>query len=407
MAEMTIGEVLQASGGSIKTGPFGTKLAAAEYSESGMPVISVGEVGYGRLRVSERTKRVGKDVTGRLPEYVLEPGDIVFGRKGAVDRSAWVRPHQAGWFLGSDGIRLRFGEGVDSRFMAYQLGSRRVREWLLQHAVGTTLASLNEPTLKSVPVSLPPIEEQRAIAATLGALDDKIESNRRACLLLDELARIIFRKWRAVSTPEDQTTFGSFADVYGGATPKTSVPEYWGGPLAWTTPTDVTGLLSPYLFSTRRTITSEGLASCAAALHPANTVFMTSRATIGAFALNQVPAATNQGFIAIRPKRDMDRWFLFEEMRSRVPDFIDNANGSTFLEISRGRFKELPLGVPSDQALRELQHIVEPLHAKAALLTRQSNQLATLRDVLLPGLLSGSIRVAASTAKDEFEGKTA
>lgn len=184
----TVGEVLAQSAGSIKTGPFGTKLSASEYSVSGVPVISVGEVGYGSISLSQRTKRVGPEVTSRLPEYLLEAGDIVFGRKGAVDRSAWVRPHEHGYFLGSDGIRLRFGEGIDSRFMAYQLGTPRVRNWLLQHAVGTTLASLNEPTLKAVPIEVPPIAVQRTIAATLGALDDKIESNVRAVSLQRDLA---------------------------------------------------------------------------------------------------------------------------------------------------------------------------------------------------------------------------
>lgn len=165
--DLTLGEALRKSGGAIQTGPFGTKLSAGEYSNSGVPVISVGEVGYGSLRVTERTKRVGPEVTSRLPEYLLQAGDIVFARKGAVDRSAWVRDPEAGYFLGSDGIRIRFGSDVDSRFMAYQLQSQRVRNWILQHAVGTTLASLNEPTLKGVPVSLPNLNEQRAIAATL------------------------------------------------------------------------------------------------------------------------------------------------------------------------------------------------------------------------------------------------
>lgn len=405
--KVTLGGLESESNGVIQTGPFGSQLHASDYSTVGIPVVMPTNIHDLRI-TTDGIARVGTDHVERLSRHQLEPGDIVYSRRGDVEKCALITSEQAGWLCGTGCLLVRVGgPSVDARYLAYALSLPETRSWITQHAVGATMPNLNTGVLREVPVTLPPVEEQRAIAATLGTLDDKIESNRRACQLLDELARITFRRWRAYYTPEDETTFGSFADVYGGATPKTSVPEYWGGPLAWTTPTDVTALLSPYLFSTRRTITSEGLASCAAALHPANTIFMTSRATIGAFALNQVPAATNQGFIAIRPKRDMDRWFLFEEMRSRVPEFIDNANGSTFLEISRGRFKELPLGVPSDQALRGLQRIVEPLHAKAALLTRQSSQLATLREALLPELLSGSIRVAALTAKDEFEGETA
>lgn len=366
MRNTTLGQIIDETKGSLKTGPFGTKLSASEYASVGAPVISVGEVGYGKLRVGTKTKRVPSSVMERMPEYLLKPGDIVFGRKGAVDRSAWVAADEEGYFLGSDGIRVRFGVGVDSRFMAYQLQSLRVREWLLQHAVGTTLASLNEPTLRSVPVAMPPLSDQRAIAAMLGALDDKIESNLRAVNIIQGTSSALFAHWRNEAPIAETSTFGAYAEVYGGATPKTKVAEYWGGDLAWTTPTDVTRLEAPYLFETARTITNEGLQNCTATMHPVGTIFMTSRATIGAFAINQVPAATNQGFIAVRPRRGVDRYFLFEEMRSRVDEFLGNANGSTFLEISRGRFKNLPIAIPRTEVLAQLDQRLKPLHFKAA-----------------------------------------
>src|SRR5690348_10251534 len=119
-ATTTIGALLARDGGSVKTGPFGTTLKAKEYSKEGVPLISVGEVGYGSLRVYDSTPRAPLEVVERLPEYVLQAGDIVFGRKGAVDRSAMVKPEQAGWFLGSDGIRLRLPNTCDARFVAYQ-----------------------------------------------------------------------------------------------------------------------------------------------------------------------------------------------------------------------------------------------------------------------------------------------
>lgn len=94
--------------GAIKTGPFGTLLKASEYSGTvGVPLISVGEVGPGAFKVKEHTPRVPENVVRRLPQYVLQTGDIVFGRKGAVERSALVTKNENGWFLGSDGISVR------------------------------------------------------------------------------------------------------------------------------------------------------------------------------------------------------------------------------------------------------------------------------------------------------------
>lgn len=287
---------------------------------------------------------------------------------------------------------------LDPLFLAYALQSKTPDVLAMVDEAGHGTGRLQTDRLFALELPKPGLDEQRAIASTLGALDDKIESNRRALRLLDDLSRSVFQEWRSMAPFERLMSFGEYSDVYGGATPRTSVPEYWDGDLAWTTPTDVTALPSPYLFGTGRTITEQGLASCSASLHPAGTIFMTSRATIGAFAINQVPAATNQGFIAVRPRSSADRWFLFEEMRSRVPEFLDNATGSTFMELSRGRFKELPLAVPGREAVDELASRLDPLHAKAAQLANESTQLGRVRDVLLPELMSGRIRVPLEVA---------
>lgn len=191
----TIGAILERDGGSVKTGPFGTTLKANEYTDQGVPLISVGEVGYGSLRLHQTTPRVPREVVDRLPEYVLQNGDIVFGRKGAIDRSAIVKPQQSGWFLGSDGIRLRLPHSTDARFVAYHLQSAESRSWLIQHATGTTMASLNQRTIERIPIVLPPLPEQRAIAHILGTLDDKIELNRRMNETLETMARALFKSW--------------------------------------------------------------------------------------------------------------------------------------------------------------------------------------------------------------------
>ena len=81
----------------IRTGPFGTLLKASEYSAGdGVPLISVGEIRQGFLRITDHTPYVSDTVTRRLPQYVLRKGDIVFGRKGGVDRSALIRSGQEG-----------------------------------------------------------------------------------------------------------------------------------------------------------------------------------------------------------------------------------------------------------------------------------------------------------------------
>jgi type I restriction enzyme S subunit len=170
----SIGDLIAEKGGSSKTGPFGTLLKASEYSTEGVPIVSVGEVGFGKIEVKESTPMAPPSVVKRLSEYCLKPGDIVFGRKGAVERSAIVETHQEGWFLGSDGIRLRLPSSVHPPFIAHQLQSPRICKWLISNAIGTTMASLNQDVLSQITLSLAPLPEQRAIAAALSDVDGLI-----------------------------------------------------------------------------------------------------------------------------------------------------------------------------------------------------------------------------------------
>jgi type I restriction enzyme, S subunit len=162
----------------IKTGPFGTLLKASEYAGySGVPLISVGEIRNGFFRITEHTPFVPDVVVKRLPQYVLRRGDIVFGRKGAVERSALVEAEQEGWFLGSDGISIRPSIKCHAKYLAFQFQSHRVISWLIQNAIGTTMASLNQEILSKVVIPLPPTKvEQEAIACTLSDIDALIES---------------------------------------------------------------------------------------------------------------------------------------------------------------------------------------------------------------------------------------
>src|SRR6266702_8300059 len=143
----TLGELINDGSASLQTGPFGTVLKASEYTDSGMPLISVREIRHGYLQISSDTPRVSEATVKRLPAYVLRQGDIVFGRKGGVDRNCLISSRQDGWFLGSDGIRLRLSPHIDSRFISYQLRSLEIQDWLLHHSEGTTMASLNQKIL--------------------------------------------------------------------------------------------------------------------------------------------------------------------------------------------------------------------------------------------------------------------
>jgi type I restriction enzyme, S subunit len=192
---LTIGALLARDGGSIKTGPFGTALKASEYSEHGVPLISVREIGHGSFHIDGKTPRVNEETISRLPEYVLNEGDVVFARKGGIERCALVRRHQSGWFLGSDGIRLRPPKTCDARFVAYSLQTKAVKDWLIQHSTGSTMASLNQATISRLPITLPSRHDQTRVADMLETLDDRITLLRETSATLESIGQALFKSW--------------------------------------------------------------------------------------------------------------------------------------------------------------------------------------------------------------------
>ena len=120
---------------------------------------------------------------------------------------------------------------------------------------------------------------------------------------------------------------------------------------------------------------------------------MTSRATIGVFSFNKIPVATNQGFIVIRPNNPNHLYYLFLNFFSRVNEFINEANGTTFLEISRGRFRQLPILIPPSELLDKFQHKIKCFFENQFYNEQMIESLTKIRDALLPKLMSGEIRV--------------
>jgi len=362
----------------IKTGPFGTLLKASEYSgNEGVPLISVGEVGDGRFKVTEHTPLVPAAVVRRLSQYLLRTGDVVFGRKGAVERSALVTENENGWFLGSDGISIRPHRDCYPPYLACQFQRYEVQAWLLQNATGTTMASLNQAILGRVQIPYAPLPEQRAIAtalsdvdALLGALDRLIAKKRdlkQASMqqLLTGQTRLpgFHGEWEVKRLDE-------IADIRSGGTPSTTEPRFWDGEVPWCTPTDITALNGrKYLSETSRRITEHGLKSSSAEMIPVHSIVMTSRATIGECAINSVPVSTNQGFKNLIPFKPVDVDFLYYLLTTQKQGFISLCGGSTFLEIGKGQLVAFEVRLPTDKGEQT---------AIAAVLTEMDAELAVL-----------------------------
>jgi type I restriction enzyme S subunit len=153
---VNLGEYVNCGGVEFQTGPFGTQLRASDYTETGTPVINVRNIGYGDLR-AEKLEFVPEMVVQRLEKHALKTGDVVFGRKGAVDRHVLISPSQDGWLQGSDCIRLRvLSDEICPVFLSFSFRRETHRGWLLaQCGNKATMASLNQDVLGRIPLVVP------------------------------------------------------------------------------------------------------------------------------------------------------------------------------------------------------------------------------------------------------------
>ena len=176
-----LGDLINEGNISIQTGPFGTVLSASEFVKYGIPIVAVREIREGFIQIFDETPRVSIETYNRLTKFNLNDNDLVFARKGNVERSSLVPSTQCKYFLGSDGIRLRvITKNLLPQFLFYAIQSNTVKSFLLQNAYGTTMAGLNERILSSIPLFLPvSVKEQTAIAEALSDVDSLISSLQR------------------------------------------------------------------------------------------------------------------------------------------------------------------------------------------------------------------------------------
>lgn len=382
-----------AASGALEYGD-GYRTKAIQLGRPGIPILRVSDVADGHI-APVYGDYIRDEYRSAMRNKVSRPGDVVLTTKGTVGRVAMI-PEGMEEFSYSPQLcyfRVSQSSRLLARYLYYWLRSPAFRDQASAVKGQTDMADyLNLADLGAIRISLPSVVLQGSIIAVLSALDGKIVANEDIVEASQRLADAHFITLSSMH-PASVATFDDLADIFGGGTPSTAEASYWNGDVCWATPTDITRLSSPYLSATEKKITRAGLQSCASALHPSGSILMTSRATIGRFAVNEMPTATNQGFIVVRPRSVEQKWWLFHEMRSRVDAMVSLANGSTFLELSRKNFKQMSVRRPEHEVVRNFHDTVDPIHARASAAVRENQLLTNLRDALLPKLISGELRI--------------
>jgi len=326
-------------------------------------------------------------IIGYSENYLYDKG-IIIGRVGANCGSVEISLNN---FWPSDNtIVSKPKSNADLVFVYYLLKNYPLNSY----AGGSAQPLLTQTVLKPIIFKIPELPAQRKIASILSAYDDLIENNLKRIKLLEEKS---FLRYKQIVREEKMAEFliEEVCETLGGGTPATGDRRYWDeGEILWFSPTDLTKHHSIVLLDSEKKITELGLQKSSAKLVPAKTILMTSRASIGYFGLINKPASTNQGFINIIPFNDNHRAYMLFDLKNRKEEIIGNANGSTFLEISKGKFRQMKIKLPKDEkVLIDFEQEFEVSFSFIENLLKQNTKLREARDILLPKLMNGQIEV--------------
>jgi type I restriction enzyme S subunit len=421
----TLGAVCERGGGSIQTGPFGSQLHASDYVTVGIPSVMPTNIGDNRI-VDDGIVRITQADAIRLGQHRLQPGDIVYSRRGDVERRALVRDRENGWLCGTGCLKVRLGTGVaDPLYASYFLGHQPVRAWIVRHAVGATMPNLNTSIMAAVPFALPPLPEQRAIASVLGALDDKIDLNRRMCQTLEEMARALFKSWfvdfdpvRAKMEGRDPGLPREIINLFPSRLVDSElgpIPEGWrvtalgeiAAPhrdLAQSNELDQRTNYIGLEHMPRRSITladwstSEAIESTKFRFAAGDILFGKLRPYFHKVGVAPTDGVCSTDIVVARPSAPEMFGLTIGVMSSNafVAHTDRSSAGTRMPRTNWADMSAFKLVTPSRDVAEAHTQAVKSMIDRIVLSIHESRTLATLRDTLLPKLISGEVRVPAS-----------
>jgi len=403
----------------------------------GFPYIAIPQLKNGHIDLSGARRISQSDYAQWTKKLKPRAHDVIVVRRCNSGDSALVPPG-LDCAIGQNLVVLRSdATSIAPKFLRWLL---RGPDWWDQVAkfinVGAVFDSLRCRDIPNFELMIPPIYHQRRISALLDALDDRIALLRETNATLEAIAQALFKSWFVDFDPVcakqqglapagmDEVTAALFpagfeesvlgsvpkgwqvqpvGDVVacmGGATPDTKDRNYWSPEEhAWTTPKDLSGLPAPVLLGTERRLSSKGLAKIRSGLLPEGTLLMSSRAPIGYLAIAQVQVAINQGYIAMPPGSRLPPLYMLYWCQQNMEGIKARANGSTFMEISKKSFRPIPALAPPGAVIDAFLAVASPLFDRLVENERQAQTLATLRDTLLPRLITGQLRLPQAEAE--------
>ena len=387
----------------IQTGPFGSQLHNKDYADEGSPIVTVEHLGNRTFTTQNLPLVSDKDKT-RLGKYILSEGDIVFSRVGSVDRCSYVSKNEDGWLFSGRCLRVRCNEIAHPLFMYYYFCLNSTKQYVRNVAVGATMPSINTQIMSEIPISLPPLTEQRRITGILGAIDDKIENNCRINTNLELQAQALYKQWFVDNRSDDweEKPLSEIAEFIGGY-------SYKGNELV---ESSLTAMATIKNFERKGGFKADGFKDIVASpklkaeqhaelfdILVAHTDLTQNADVIGNAEIlltfgGYTDVIFSMDLVKVLPKSNFPYKYLLAALLKN-PYFkahcLGYVNGTTVLHMSKKALPEYIVACPPNSEAEKMDMAFKVYYHKMAEILQENETLATLRDTLLPKLMNGEI----------------
>lgn len=338
---------------------------------------------FGGIRIAEKLPTSSSINT-------FQESDILFSNIRTYFKKVWYSSFSG--TVSPDVIVFR-AKDCDSRYLYYQLCNPEFTEYTVLTSKGAKMPRGDKDAIKNFDVLLPPLPEQTAIASVLSSLDDKIDLLHRQNETLEKMAEALFRQWFVEEAEEDweEVPLSYFGEIICGKTPSKKFQEYFNGEYSFIKIPDMHG--KTFVFDTTDSLSEKGFNSQINKSLPEKSINVSCIATVGLVTMNAKKAQTNQQINSIIPKEGF-RYYLFCTMKASYNLLHSMASGGTAtLNLNTGDFSKIKIPLPNKETITSFNEVVTPKFDKIFENQTQIRTLTSLRDTLLPKLMSGEVRV--------------
>ena len=338
--------------------------------------------------------------TGGLMGYattaLYDKPSVLIGRKGTIGKVKYVE--HPFWTVDTLFYTIVNTDIVLPKYLYYVMSLIDLNNY----NEGTTIPSLRTETLNRLEFDIPSLEEQETILSCLNPIDEKIALNNAINNNLEQQAQAIFKSWFIDYEPFNKTMpsdwiIGTIDDlakeVICGKTPATKKAAYYGSDTPFITIPDMHG--KTYIVATERYLSQLGVNSQIKKSLPKNSICVSCIGTAGLVTLVAEESQTNQQINSIIPKDGFSPYYIYLLMQT-LSDTINKLgqSGSTIVNLNKSQFGKIQVIIPALSAMFKFDKIVSPLFKKILQNQKENLTLTSLRDTLLPKLMSGELDIS-------------